>query len=116
MEPPNSTEVNKLQNKFSNLTVSDCTLMPVAQPFNNTWYISWHPKISVSKILRESYMKGKSTGNFRELKTMIFKFKNVTLAGLAFFKLPSKLGFSNSRRFLVNKALEYKRSKQHSSR
>lgn len=53
--------------------------MPVAQPFNNTWYISWHPKISVSKILRESYTKGKSTGNIRELKTMTFKFKNVSV-------------------------------------
>ena len=31
-------------------------------------------------------------------------------------KIPSKLGFNNSRRFLVNKAFEYKRSKQHNSK
>ena len=62
MEPPNSVKVNKLKTESSDMITGDGTLMPVAQPFNNTWHISWHPEISVSKILRESYMKGKKHG------------------------------------------------------
>lgn len=65
-EPPNSMKVNKLQKESSNMTAYDCTLMPIAQPFNNTWHISWYLEVSVSKILRESYMKGKITDvNFK---------------------------------------------------
>jgi len=55
-----TAKVSKFKNDSSDVITCDCTLMPVAQPFNNTWHISWYPEISVSKILRESYMKGKS--------------------------------------------------------
>ena len=68
MEPPNSVKVSKLKTESNDVITDDCTLMPVTQSFNNTWHISWHPEISVSKIWRESYMKGKSMDvNFKVL-------------------------------------------------
>lgn len=60
IKPLNYVKVRKLKSESNDMITGDCTLMPVAQSFNNTWHISWYPEISVSKILRKSYMKGKS--------------------------------------------------------